>query len=294
MATTLWPIIHRLSTLLSLKAELERAISTNEMSSKVAVLRTEFETTSKAIEVALEQWQPCLPPNFVPDESFDDVLASASTDPLAATTADPLTGDDQTAAAQSTSTPIDTDAGAVGRGRIHSILHNALAYRHSASVYLHRTIYGAARSDRAVQAHAHAALAHCVATVAHAGPMGALLWPLFVAACEAVVPADRAMARRAFEAIDRRQGMTNIQRAWEIVREVWRRADGMEATRLEEEGEEGEREQQRSAPLFGTDAGMGGCGLGMGIGGAYGRGENGGPDLWRRISEEMGVSIVFG
>lgn len=55
--------------------------------------------------------------------------------------------------------------------------------------------------------------------------MSALLWPLFVAACEAVTEEDRKLALAAFGGTERRQGMNNIARAWEIVQEVWRRKD---------------------------------------------------------------------
>ena len=55
--------------------------------------------------------------------------------------------------------------------------------------------------------------------------MPALLWPLFVAACEATTEEDRALALDAFIGLERRQGMRNIMRGWEVVQEVWRRAD---------------------------------------------------------------------
>jgi hypothetical protein len=55
--------------------------------------------------------------------------------------------------------------------------------------------------------------------------MSALLWPLFVAACEAISEEDRELALNAFCCTERRQGMNNIMRTWEVVQEVWRRAD---------------------------------------------------------------------
>ncbi len=58
--------------------------------------------------------------------------------------------------------------------------------------------------------------------------MSALLWPLFVAACEATTEEDRALALEAFQGTERRQGMNNIMRTWEVVQEVWRRADLVE------------------------------------------------------------------
>lgn len=227
MATSLWPVIHRLSNLLTVKDQLESAVTHGELS-KVAVLRTEFEITASAIETALEDWRPALP---------EDSLLSQNPEELTA---------EQTAE----------------RGRLQGILNNACAYRHSAFVYLYRTIYGCSRSHPLVQRHAHISLNHCFGTVSSAGPMGALLWPLFVAACEATSLTDRDHARQAFVAIERRQGMTNIDRAWCIVQEVWRRADKADMM-----------QQQEEAITMGVWSGG---------------------DLWRRVSEDMGVTIVFG
>ncbi|KAI1374772.1 hypothetical protein F4677DRAFT_155552 [Hypoxylon crocopeplum] len=220
MATTLWPIMHRLSNLFSLKNDIERAARENQ-TSKSAVLRMEFETTSQAIETALTQWEPCLPPNVTVQ---DGMLRG-------------ITGEE-----------------IPERLRLQSILHNALAYRHSAFVYLYRTIYAYPARREVVQKHARAALVHCVETVTHRGPMGALLWPLFVAACEAISAEDRTLARRAFVGIDQRQGMTNIGQAWNIIQEVWKRLDDTN-------------------------------------GDTTGAEDN---DLWRKVSAEMGVNIVFG
>ncbi|KAI1506721.1 fungal-specific transcription factor domain-containing protein [Biscogniauxia marginata] len=219
MATTLWPIMHRLSSLLSVKVELGQALRMNQ-SSKVAVLRTEFETTSQAIEAALTQWEPCLPANVTVEEGVLEVVEGEVSE----------------------------------RQRLQSILNNALAYRHSAFVYLYRTIYEYLPGHALVQKHAHTSLLHCVETVAHRGPMGALLWPLFVAACEATSEEDRALAEKAFVAIELRQGMTNIEQAWGIIREVWKRLDLLSESSME-----------------GEDT-----------------------DLWRKVSAEMGVNIVFG
>jgi hypothetical protein len=79
-------------------------------------------------------------------------------------------------------------------------------------------------------------------------------WPLFVAACEAISPEDRALAEQAFVQVDIHQGMINIEKAWGVVREVWKQLDLLSVT-----------------PYGSKDA-----------------------DLWRRVSREMGFSIVFG
>jgi len=272
MATTLWPVIHRLSDLLPIKRDLELAARFNDASSKIAALRAEFESATASVETALSQWQPHLPPNFVPDgeelalgipasrntsSSPDDTTASGVTPRPTASDADP---------------PPSPPMSPTERARLHSILNNALAYRYSAFVYLYRTIYSYPRSHHAVQSNAHMALVHCVATVTYAGPMGALLWPLFAAACEAVTTEDRSLAERAFSAIRKRQGMMNIERAWEVVQEVWRRADWSDVVAgLPDEG-------RRRGSMHNANC----------------KQEEGETDLWRQVSKDMGMSIVFG
>jgi hypothetical protein len=102
--------------------------------------------------------------------------------------------------------------------------------------------------------------------------MSALLWPLFVSACEAATAEDRALAERAFVEVDRRQGMRNIERARGILGEVWRRGD--EAEWLG----------------GGVDAGLDGEEGLVEVEGVV----VGGEEMWRRVCREMGVSIVFG
>ncbi|KAL2075846.1 hypothetical protein VTL71DRAFT_789 [Oculimacula yallundae] len=190
LSTDLWPIIHRLSHLLSFKNSLEAAIAAGQ-TSKATVLRTELESTSQAIEHALATWKPTFTST---NEDFDcENIETQST-------------------------------------RIQSIFHNAEAYRHSAFVYLYRTIRSQPRTHPTVQKHAHLALQACsnvvqLAELCYDGPMSALLWPLFVSACEAVTEEDRDLAMNGFCGTERRQGMTNIMRAWEVVQEVWRRVD---------------------------------------------------------------------
>ncbi|KAI0876526.1 fungal-specific transcription factor domain-containing protein [Hypoxylon argillaceum] len=223
MATTLWPIMHRLSNLLFTRKELTSAQRMRQ-SSKVAVLRTELETTSQAIEAALTQWKPCLPPNIAIRD--DNVLVVKGEE-----------GDE-----------------IPEMSRLQSILHNALAYRHSAFVYLYRTIYGYSPKNKLVQQHSHTALHHCVETTTARGPMGALLWPLFAAACEAISTEDRELAKKAFSAIEQRQGMTNIQEAWKVIQEVWKRLDVLDED-------------------FTMETNF---------------------DVWRNVCADMGVTIVFG
>ncbi|KAJ6439373.1 fungal Zn binuclear cluster domain-containing protein [Purpureocillium lavendulum] len=232
MATSLWPIIHRLSNLLALKNELAVAVATGELS-KAAVLRTEFDSTCAAIEIALQDWEPILPHDFQRHGMRDGDSAK----------------DEE-------------------HRRLQSILNSALAYRHSAFVYLYRSIYDCPRSHPVVQLHTHVSLKHCEATVAHGGPMGSLLWPLFVSACEAMEPADRALARRSFAGISRRQGMKNIERSWCVVEEVWQRADAQEASFVDDDDDDVGFLKMPSMKRRG--------------------------DLWRKVSADMGWTIVFG
>jgi len=188
LSTELWPIIHRLSHLLSIKKCIEVALDGGE-TSKATVLRTELDNSSQAIELALTDWKPTL-----------DQMATDN---------------------------------ATEETRIQSILNNAEAYRHSAFVYLYRTIHMSGRDHPIVQKHTHLSLLACsnvvnLASQCHNGPMSALLWPLFVASCEAITEEDRTLALEAFGGTERRQGMNNIIRAWEVVQEVWARADASE------------------------------------------------------------------
>lgn len=177
---------------------------------------------------------------------------------------------------------LSSDQATNASGPLQGILNNARAYRHSALVHLHRSIYGARREQPTVQEHTHASLEFCVGTVESPGPMGALLWPLFVAACEAQTPADRAMATTAFEGIGRHQGMANIEQSWQIVEEVWRRADDAASARSGTEEEE--------------DGGMAALGAGLrnsSLGGMRGP-EFGKEDLWRQVCRDLGLAVVFG
>ncbi|KAM3481200.1 hypothetical protein MY5147_000833 [Beauveria neobassiana] len=244
MATSLWPIVHRLSNLGALKDRVLDAASI-DFSAPLAHPRPELDGKAAAIEAALVAWEPERLSS--PDQDANTTTAVTTT-----TTTGPLRG----------------------------IFSNARAYRHSSLVHLYRSIRGLRREDATVQRHMRASLACCVEAVESAGPMGALLWPLFVAACEARTEEDRALATRAFAGIDKHQGMANIEQSWQIVKEVWRRADVAEAeAEAEAEGGEG-----GGAEDMGESRMEGGKILG-------GFGEE---DLWRQVCKDMGLAVVFG
>lgn len=200
LSTDLWPIIHRLSHLLSFKISLDAALAAGQ-TSKAIVIQTELENTSQAIELALNSWAP----KISADPKLVEVEEESELDDLGA-------------------------QNRVEGSRIQSILNNAEAYRHSAFVYLYRIIRSHPRNHPRIQKHAHLSLQACANVVKQAercqnGPMSALLWPLFVSACEATTEEDRELAMEAFRGTERRQGMNNIMRSWEVVQEVWNRAD---------------------------------------------------------------------
>jgi hypothetical protein len=191
LSTDLWPIIHRLSHLISDKISLDAAIEAGQ-TSKAVVIKTELDNTSQAIELALNNWTPSFGSVSNISELGDDIELG------------------------------ETDLPVSEFPRIQSILNNAEAYRHSAFVYLYRIIRSHPRNHLSLQA--------CANVVQQAercadGPMSALLWPLFVSACEAMTEEDRGLATTAFMGTERRQGMNNIMRTWEIIQEVWSRAD---------------------------------------------------------------------
>ncbi|PMD28880.1 hypothetical protein L207DRAFT_539298 [Hyaloscypha variabilis F] len=182
-----WPIMHRMAKLHSSKLSLETA-STVGTSSEVSVLREELDSTARGIELALTAWKPVLP--------FD--------------------------------TPTNSDP--FEEARAQSMVSNAEAYRYSALVYLCHDIYVYPRNSFAVQKWTHLSLTSCSKVVDYPehcfeSPMSTLLWPLFVAACNAIEQTDRDLATNVFVAIDKRQGTKNIADAWTVVREVWRRSD---------------------------------------------------------------------
>lgn len=191
MAEDLWPTLHRLGELTTMKRELQSAMATGQ-ASKFAVLRTEYQTTYKAIEYALESWKPTLPPSFNLVNRVVDGPADASETELA---------------------------------NVRWTTSTALAYRQSALVYLYSTISEYPSSHDLVQKHAQAALWHCAASVSHGGAGLTMLWPLFFSACHAVCSRDRGLVRQAFTAFGTKRGTVNTEKPWAVVQEVWRKMD---------------------------------------------------------------------
>jgi hypothetical protein len=103
------------------------------------------------------------------------------------------------------------------------LINNAEAYKQACSVFLYRVILSYPRSDCKVQSSTKNTLEACLRTIMFPGPMPALVWPLFTAACEAVEDIDRHRATVVFAHLDKTQGMDNVVTAWQVCTELWRR-----------------------------------------------------------------------
>lgn len=69
----LWPVIHRLASLLDVKRNLEKEELANPGQEKSSNMRTDFETNTTSIELALLQWIPKIPASVVTIENqLDD------------------------------------------------------------------------------------------------------------------------------------------------------------------------------------------------------------------------------
>lgn len=222
-STTLWPIIHRLSDLLTAQADLRQAEDSGN-TSKASVLRSEFESTASAIELALTNWTAQIPHS---QDDFKDSMPSEGLVRGLDVDHGIITGEEETIA-------LDPSCSSEADPRLESILSNAEAYRQASLIYLYRYIRLLPTTSLLVQKHTKMALAACLRVVEWKGPMSALLWPLFISSCEAIDEEDRDMAKEAFIGVGKRQGMTNIGRAWDVVGEVWRRGDAC----LEDGGKE--------------------------------------------------------
>ena len=186
---------------------------------KVTVLRTELECNSHAIEHVLTQWKPSVQWPCQPSK------------PALAATIEQFGCPCPTIASPDWVHDLSSHNNATNNGltnpnaHILSIVDNGEAYRHAALIFLYRNIYKLERSNSKVRMHVRLTLAACVRVVEWAGPMPALLWPMFIGSVEAISEEDRSIATMAFTGTERRQGMLNITRSWEIVKEVWRRGN---------------------------------------------------------------------
>ena len=68
----LWPLIHRLASLVDVKRNLDKEELQSPGHDKANTLRADYETNTTTIELALQQWVPKLPPSVVTIENPGD------------------------------------------------------------------------------------------------------------------------------------------------------------------------------------------------------------------------------
>lgn len=192
LAKDMWPTIHKLSYLISMQDDLENAGPEVDLI-VLARWRSDLAKEIAMVELDLHNWEP----NF---------------------------GSHMTTPSKQAALHFELNS----NSHLKAVVNNAEAYRHAAFVHLHRQVKQLPRDSTQVQFHVRNALTACLCVVACAGPMSALLWPMFIAACEAIDEKDREVARVAFREASKKQGMLNIGRAWNVVLEVWDRSGDYE------------------------------------------------------------------
>ena len=68
----LWPIIHRLASLVEVKRNLDKEDAASPTGEEKNNMRADFETNTNSIELALQQWIPKIPPSVVTLENSAD------------------------------------------------------------------------------------------------------------------------------------------------------------------------------------------------------------------------------
>ncbi|KAH8683226.1 fungal-specific transcription factor domain-containing protein [Tricladium varicosporioides] len=195
LPTTLWPIINRLPQLRILRKFLEAALAENE-TGKAAVLRTEFDNASQGIKLALQGWKaPLLFDDLPAQATNNSFLAEASTDDAA-------------------------------RAQFQCVVNHTEAFRHSAFVYLYRVGHSYPRTHPLLQKHISLALSHCAEAVRYEGdgqrvPKQSLLWPLCIAACQAISQEHRDLATHVLNVITSRGDMSGTMCSSAALMEMW-------------------------------------------------------------------------
>jgi len=76
MTGTLWPVLHKLSSLLPLKSKIRKA-ETAHKARLATLLRVEFESTCQSVEAALQQWVPEMPQLAAKQAGVSDIFHNA-------------------------------------------------------------------------------------------------------------------------------------------------------------------------------------------------------------------------
>ena len=106
-----------------------------------------------------------------------------------------------------------------------SLFYVAEAYRSAAWIFLSRNIDQQDRRSSDVQEAVDIVLKNCELAISCKGPLLALLWPFFTAACEATTCDQRAIVLNVFGTLKSRWGFSNIFNAAEICSKTWAHYD---------------------------------------------------------------------
>lgn len=185
LATSLWPLLHRLAQLTRTTSPTETTSPSSFTSSSPAhILLTKKHNriSLAALELSIKEWKPQL-------ELYAVNMEHAASD-----------------------------------SSLQSLLQNAEACRYAALVHLY-SHSGDARGSSRVQNAVQAALQCCLRVMVFGKPFGGLLWPLFTAGASAITPNHRKIASTVCDQLLEVQGLANIANAKRLLEEVWRQMD---------------------------------------------------------------------
>ena len=189
LATSLWPLLHRLAQLTRLESPIETTTSTHSSSSitgssprQLLLAETHNRISLAALELSIKEWRPQLELHAV---NMEHAASDSS---------------------------------------LQSLLQNAEAYRHAALVHLYCHC-GDRRESSRIQNAVQAALQCCLRVIVFGKPFGGLLWPLFTAGASAITSNQRNIASTVCGQLLELQGLANIANAKSLLNEVWRQMD---------------------------------------------------------------------
>ena len=186
LATSLWPLLHRLAQLTRFEKPADNTSPSSLVGSSVArnVLAEKHSRISlAALELSVKEWKPQL-------ELYAVNMEHADSD-----------------------------------SSLQSLLQNAEAYRYAALVHLY-SHSGDSRDSPRIQSAVQTGLECCLRVMVFGKPFGGLLWPLFTVGASAITPNHRNIASTVFDQLLEIQGLSTIENAKKLLEEVWRQMDG--------------------------------------------------------------------
>lgn len=188
LATSLWPLLHRLAQLTKLSEPIGTGLTVPSMSPSISSPPFEMPGNKQeriaiaALELSITEWKPHL-------ELYAINMEHAASD-----------------------------------SSLQSLLQNAEAYRYAALIHLYCHC-GDSRASPRIQKAVRIALDCCLRVMVFGKPFGGLLWPLFVAGTCAITPSHRNIATTVLDQLLEVQGLNNIAKAKSLLMDVWQHMD---------------------------------------------------------------------